>query len=142
MRGNARRAGAFILSGLIITDERMESMRLIRLVNNWWECPVCYNLYRFKKDAIEDGCACTAHTLRIEVRGLGRGFGCGVFKSFKIDFDQQVNISWLENIIKMGIKTTSQQAVQADANNCPLRCVCLESTVECHNLGCLDRSTA
>ena len=40
------------------------------------------------------------------------------------------------------IKDNLQPAVQADAGNCPIRCDCLESKVECHNLGCLDRSTA
>ena len=35
-------------------------MRLIRLINNWWECPFCGTLYRFKKDALEC-CKVTAH---------------------------------------------------------------------------------
>jgi len=40
------------------------------------------------------------------------------------------------------IVAATQPPVQADAGNCPLRCKCLESTVECFNLQCLDRSTA
>jgi len=28
-------------------------MRLVQMVDNWWECPVCGTLYRFRKDAIE-----------------------------------------------------------------------------------------
>jgi len=26
-------------------------MRLIRLIDNWWECEICGDLYRYKKDA-------------------------------------------------------------------------------------------
>ena len=27
-------------------------MRLIRLIDNWWECEICGDLYRYKKDAL------------------------------------------------------------------------------------------
>ena len=68
---------------------------------------------------------------------------CGPNRDCGLELDSCDRIASAETRLNGFLEEfTSQPVVEADANNCPLRCDCLESKVECHNLGCLDRSTA